>query len=354
MEQNITFFILYFILAFLLSLLINHLLLKFSKTLGIRNFKDKNIIRWNSEEKPSLGGISFYIVFLITIVSFAFLNRSYNEYLNLQMLGLFLAVTIGFLLGLFDDAYNTKPLIKLFAQILCAFILIVTGVYIDFFQNDIYNYLLTLFWVVGVMNSINMLDNMDGITSVVSLSIIFVVLTSLVLQNDITNPLFVILLGPAAALTGFLFYNWNPAKMFMGDTGSQFLGVFLASIAILFFWNGTDINGDKINSMNFMLVVIAFSLPIIDTTTVFIKRIKKGSSPFVGGKDHTTHHLSYIGLSEKKVALVFLMFSLMSFLMALFIINFVNNWSNTHFLFFGLYFVLIFLVLFIIANKNPK
>ncbi len=346
-------YLVFFLVALVFSLILNFLLLKLSQTLGIRNTSIKTSVRWSAQEKPSLGGISFYVMFLLTIVVYAFFNHHSADFFNLQIMGLFVAVTTGFLLGLFDDAYNTHPRIKFLTQIICALILILTGTYIEFFNNVIFNYLLTIFWVVGIMNSINMLDNMDGITTIVSASILAAIMAGLILSGDFANPLLIIIIGSAAALLGFLYFNWSPAKMFMGDTGSQFLGILLAAIGIIYFWNGTDVNGNHILSMKVVSVITAFSLPIIDTTTVFIKRIAKRSSPFIGGKDHTTHHLSYIGFSDKQVALIFAVVSALSVGNTIIIKNYINNWSHLHSFLFGLYFILIFAVLFIIAIKKP-
>ncbi len=353
-EKLSLIYLLIFLAALVFSLIINHLLLKFAKTLGIRNSSDSTVIRWNSQGKPSLGGISFYIIFLITIIVFAFFKIRNVDFLNLQFLGIFLATTIGFMLGLFDDAYNTRPWIKFFTQVLCAIILIITGTYINFSNNDLFNYFLTLFWVVGIMNAINMLDNMDGITTIVSISILTTILAGLFLKGDLTNPLIILIIGTLAALLGFLYYNWSPAKMFMGDTGSQFIGILLAAVGIIYFWNGIDINGIPIRSMKIISVSLAFALPLIDTTTVFIKRIAKGSSPFVGGKDHTTHHLSYIGFSERQVAWVVVALSVLSFFFTVLITNYIKNWNLSHILVFGSYFIVVFIILFVIANKQPR
>ncbi len=355
MEENLgLIYLLFFFAALAFSLLINRFLLKFSKTIGIRSRTDSTLIRWSANEKPSLGGISFYIVFLLTIIVFAFLKNNSVDFLNMQTMGLFIAVTIGFMLGLFDDAYNTRPWIKFFTQVLCALVLIATGTYIEFFKNDFLNYFLTIFWVVGIMNSINMLDNMDGITTIVSTFILGTILASLFLKGDYTNPLIILIIGLTGALIGFIFYNWSPAKMFMGDTGSQLLGVMLAGVGIIHFWNGTDASGNHILSMKITAVAMAFSMPLIDTTTVFIKRIAKGTSPFVGGKDHTTHHLSYLGLSERQVAIVFIILSAISLLFTVIITNYIENWNIKHFVGFGLYLATVFTTLFIIASKAPK
>jgi len=263
-----------------------------------------------------------------------------------------MATTVGFLLGLCDDAYNTSPILKLSTQILCGLILISTGTYINIFEANWLNYALTMVWVVGMMNSINMLDNMDSITTVVSISILGAILFTMLLAGNLGNPLIIIVIGVMASLIGFLYYNWYPSKMYMGDTGSQFLGVLLAALGIIFYWNGVGFAGESTPIGRFISVSIIFALPIIDTITVSIKRIAKGGSPFVGGKDHTTHHISYLGLNDRQVGLVFVFLSLVSMVIAIIITNYIEYWRQTHTIGFGLYFLILFGILFIIANMN--
>ena len=344
---------LYFVAALAFSLIINRFLLKFSKTLGIRN-SSETIIRWSATSKPSLGGISFYILFLFSVILISFLVPDGPDFFNLQSLGILAAVTFGFLLGLFDDAWNTRPWIKFFTQLICGVILIVTGTYIQIFDSVLLNYLLTLFWVVGMMNSINMLDNMDGISSAVSFFILGALLAGMILRSDLANPFMMIILGGMAALAGFLYFNWNPSKMFMGDTGSMFLGILLATLGINCLWNGKGITIDAPAMMRFFAVATIFALPIIDTTSVSIKRIARGSSPFVGGKDHTTHHLSYLGLTDKKVGWVFVFLSLISLILTVILTNYIQSWKLWHNFLYGGYFVVLFAVLFLIANMNKE
>lgn len=343
----------FFILALVFSLVINRFLLKFAKTLGIRNTSE-TIIRWSPTSKPSLGGISFYIIFLFSIILISFLVPHGPDFFILKSLGILSAVTVGFLLGLFDDAYNTRPLIKFFTQVGCGVILIVTGTYIDIFNIQILNYALTLFWVVGMMNSINMLDNMDGISSIVSFFILSAILVGMIIRNDFGNPFIVIVIGGMAALTGFLFYNWNPSRMYMGDTGSMFLGVLLAAIGINYLWNGGGITGEGPAIMRIFSVITIFALPIIDTSTVSIKRIARGNSPFVGGKDHTTHHLSYLGLTDGQVGWIFVSLSLISLILTVILTNFIPVWKIWHNFLYGGYFLVLFIVLFVIANMNTE
>ncbi|MFW5758660.1 MAG: MraY family glycosyltransferase, partial [Bacteroidota bacterium] len=227
--------------------------------MGIRNTGEA-VIRWSATSKPSLGGISFFIVFLFSVIWVSFLRNGDSEFFNLQTLGLIVAVIIGFLLGLFDDAYNTKPWIKFFTQIMCGVILIVTGTYIEIFENNFFNYALTVFWVVGMMNSINMLDNMDGITTIVSFSILLSFLLSIILGSEFRNPYMIIISGVMASLAGFIFYNWYPSKMYMGDTGSQFLGIFLASLGIQFLWNNDFGSSETFLMQQLLSVLIVFAL----------------------------------------------------------------------------------------------
>lgn len=350
--DNTLLWIFYIVFAFgilAFSLLINGLLLKFAKTLGIRNHTDSTIIRWGSTAKPAMGGIGFYIVFLISYIGLSIDTAEFQFFHNMQSVGILLATTVGFFVGLFDDAYNTRPWLKFAGQTLCALILIASGVFISFFNYDYLNYLLTFLWVVGLMNSINMLDNMDAISSVSSLGILASMLAILLLNGDMTNPFVLIIFAIIAALIGFLFFNWSPSKLYMGDTGSQFLGVLLAALGIILLWN-QQVEGVEMSRFTRVLIIAtAFALPLIDTTTVFIKRITKGKSPFVGGRDHTTHHLSYLGLSERQVALVFLGIAIFAGVLTTLIFFFAGTWTPAYWILFSLFPAIVFLFLFIVA-----
>ncbi|MBL57374.1 MAG: hypothetical protein CMP61_09310 [Flavobacteriales bacterium] len=296
-------YIIFFIVATAFSLLINGLFLKFSRTMGTKNNPGTTEIRWGSTSKPAFGGISFYIVFLLSFAVYAIIFASSD--IPLEFFGVLIASSIGFLVGLADDAYNTKPFLKFLGQFAAAVALIATNNYITLFDNTLINYALTFVWVTGMMNSINMLDNMDGITTSVSIGVISTALFTLVLTQDLNHLYFWVLLGTVAALIGFLYYNWNPSRMYMGDTGSQFLGALLAALGIYFFWNGYKFE-DTSFFPKAITPILAFLPSIIDTTTVTINRIARGQSPFVGGRDHTTHHLSYLGLKDRYIAIFFL------------------------------------------------
>ena len=139
----------------------------------------------------------------------------------------------------------------------------------------------------------------------------------------------------------------------MGDTGSQFLGVFLAAVGIKYLWNAEPPSGDLISARNLLLPLIVFLMPIIDTTTVVINRLMKGQSPFIGGKDHTTHALAYLGLSDRQVAMVFWFMTLLSLLLVVIIEKYLRDWTHTYTIIFSIY-ILIMFSLFYYAARTVK
>jgi UDP-GlcNAc:undecaprenyl-phosphate GlcNAc-1-phosphate transferase len=200
-----------------------------------------------------------------------------------------------------------------------------------------------------------MLDNMDGITGIVSLVISSTMLICLWVTNNTDSLYFIVITGMISGLTGFLFFNWFTSKMFMGDSGSQFLGVILASLGIIFLWNLEPLQGQQVSiAKKILFPLMAFIVPIADTTTVVINRISRGQSPFVGGKDHTTHNLARIGLSNSQVALTVMLVSLVS---SLIIVSYYTNegaLSVFEIIFLSLYVLCIMLGLFFVTQYNRK
>jgi UDP-GlcNAc:undecaprenyl-phosphate GlcNAc-1-phosphate transferase len=302
------------------------LFLKFARTLGSKNDTNSNEVRW-STAKPAFGGISFYIIFLLSFATYAIIFAHKGE-IDTSFFGVLIAASIGFLVGLADDAYNTKPILKFLGQFSCAVVLILSGNYITLFDNDLLNYGISFLWIVGMMNSINMLDNMDGITTSVSIGTLSTALFVLILTNQLNALYFWVILGTIGSLVGFLYYNWNPSKIYMGDTGSQFLGVVLAVVGIHFFWNGYEFNDADNSWAKFLTPLLVFLPSLVDTTTVTINRLSKGTSPFVGGRDHTTHHLSFLGLKDRLVAIFFLSLTFICGALALFLNYKIKEWDN--------------------------
>jgi len=289
-----------------LSALVSYITNKLFVQYGINIKQDKDthsVIRWGSRKKPALGGVSFFVVFLIaTVISFM-LSYESSFIFTKQWSGIVSATIIGFGMGLYDDAYHLRPLPKLLGQISCAAIMIGTGSIVHVTGILLIDIFITGFWVVGMMNSINMLDNMDGITGSISLIAVLAIFIPVFETHGFGTQTFT-LMAIMGSLLGFLYLNWYPSKLYMGDSGSQFLGAFLSGIAIMYLWQQNHFKGSYGYMANIILPAIIFIVPIIDTTIVTFKRISKGSSPFVGGKDHITHHFVFYALTDRSTVIL--------------------------------------------------
>lgn len=343
----------------LVAIICNILLLRFSKSLGIRNNNDV-IVRWSNESKPSLGGVSFYVVFVFVTIAYSVVfSDAPNIFHDKKIVGLLAAGSMAFVMGLADDAYNTRPLLKLFVQILCGVILVLTGSEIQLFHQSIADGVFTVLWVVLIMNSLNMLDNMDGITGT---TVVFILITALASSwmildaglNTNINTIFVV--AVLGAVIGFLTMNVHPSKLFMGDAGSQFIGLFVAYFGMEFLWNIGSINPTTVHPswLGACVTLVAFTPAAVDTLTVVVNRLKRGQSPMVGGKDHTTHHLVYSGLTDRKVWYVFLLIGALSCVLALAMVNLVKLGAYTPVVFFLMYFVFVFVLLYRNTIKYPN
>jgi len=346
-------YLIFLFVAFCFSFLINKLFLNFSKNLGGRS-KNENTVRWASVTKPAFGGISFFIVFLLSYSAYPLFFDHGLTFARPETLGILIASTLAFLMGLADDAYDTNPSLKFIVQFASAIVLIISGTYIQLFDSTVANYVITILWVVGMMNSINMLDNMDAISTLASIFAFASMLIVGAYSTDTQSIYFLLTSCMISGLVGFLYFNWNPSKMYMGDTGSQFLGIILSAMSIHFLWNPISIVEEVAISKQFVFVVLAFLIPLSDTTTVVINRLAKGNSPFIGGKDHTTHHLSYLGFSDRQVALIVGLIGSLNTLLIIYILS-IEDWSGMFTFLFGGYAFLVFLSLFLITKRTkPK
>ena len=269
--------------------------------------------------------------------------------LNIQLLGIFITTVIAFIMGFADDAYNTQPMIKFMSQVICGLVLSFTGHSIQITQHPTLNYLLTVFWVVFIMNAINLLDNMDGVVALVSLVIcIFFTLISYQ-RYGLWNIEFLLSLGLIGSISGFLIYNFHPSKIFMGDSGSQFLGLILACFSIDLLLS-TKINEIEFQWQNFFKqsipAILLFIAPVSDTAIVFMKRISKGCSPFIGGRDHTTHALYSRGVKVGWVSILYAIITVLGGYLAYVI----HTNSNSSMLSFAIiYFISVFTALFLLT-----
>jgi len=332
--------VLIFLLAAAFSIILNNILLKFSKNFGVASRQSQMITRWASTSKPTTGGISFYITFLLGSI-LLFITHPELSFSAPQYPALFLSATTAFLIGFADDAYGTHPRLKLLGQVFCAVILIFFDIHIQFFSlmnpgYEIWDYLLTIIWVVGLMNSLNMLDNMDGVTATVALSILSISM-AVAIKGVGLNYLFYLYVAITGSFIGFLFFNWRPARIYMGDTGSMFIGLLMGFLGIKYFWN-IDTSPDNISYLRIGVIpLMTFIVPIMDTTFVTIARIKKGVSPMQGGRDHLTHHLVHIGVGEMYVPVMLGLISLVSGGLAILAYILIPEWDSLYLLFFAVY-----------------
>lgn len=312
--SNYLTLIVFFLVFFGISAVSYFSLLK-RKEFNFMKKKNATGERFSSQSKPIYGGMVFFGCIILAFV-YIFLFCSNVD--TMSTTTLLICCVLAFGMGFVDDLNNFSPIFKLVFQILCALLFIFSNDHIATSDNIFLNSLLTIVWVVGIMNSINMLDNMDGITSSVSL-IIGLALTSLSHNSDTF-----ILLALLASLSAFLIWNWNPAKMYMGDNGSQLLGVLLSYFSIKYVWNsGNTIIG--VNYEQIIFISLMFLIPMTDTITVAINRFIGGRSPFVGDKYHTTHCLVYKGFSISKAVLLLDIITLIGSGLAWYFIKYANS-----------------------------
>lgn len=282
-----------FLLPFFLSLIFTPLLKIFALKRGLISYPRAE--RWHKYPTAILGGVSIY---LATLISVPFIQP-----INKNMLGLILGATLLFIVGLIDDKFHLRPYVKLFAQIIAGCIAILFGAIIALPLEEFLSIPLTLLWIIGITNSFNLLDNIDGLAAGIAFIASIMLFASSLLFSD--NPLGIFVLVLAGAALGFLPYNFNPAKIFMGDSGSMFLGYCIAVISI----SGTMRHISSLLITMFIPVLI-LSVPIFDTLFVMIIRQLQGRRIFEGGKDHTSHHLISLGLSPRKTVLLLYIISI--------------------------------------------
>ena len=349
--------VLIFLLATAFSIILNNILLRFSTNFGVASRQSQNIIRWASTSKPTTGGISFYITFLLGSTLLLILKPEL-ALTSPEYLALFLSATLAFLIGFADDAYGTHPWLKLAGQIFCGMILVYFGIYIHFFSLMdpsllLADYFLTIFWVVGLMNSLNMLDNMDGVTGTVALTIL-VISMGLAVYSGGLSYLFYIYVAISGSFIGFLFFNWKPAKIYMGDTGSMFIGLVVGFLGITYFWN-IDTDPDNVSFLRIGVIpLMAFIVPIMDTSFVTVARIRRGVSPMQGGRDHLTHHLVHIGIPEILVPVLLGFLSLLSGGLSILAYILIPEWDPMYLISFGVYPVVMICTFAYIYTKGAR
>jgi UDP-GlcNAc:undecaprenyl-phosphate GlcNAc-1-phosphate transferase len=239
---------------------------------------------------PLLGGAAIYVAFALVLIFFG--DRSYVN----EIVGIFVGASLMSLMGVIDDRIGLGSYVKLVGQLLAAGLLVYTGVQIRLFGGWV-DVALTMVWVVGITNAMNLLDNMDGLCGGIAMiaAVFFTLLATLSDQYFVGS----LAAALAGACAGFLFYNWNPAHIFMGDAGSLFLGFLLSAVAIKLRFPS------NYTAVTWMIPLFVLAVPLFDTTLVFISRLRRGKNPLTTpGKDHVSHRLSFLLGSRREAVLV--------------------------------------------------
>ena len=326
-----------FILAFIISIILNKLSLNF------KYFSKQDIVnqkRLSSLKIPTYGGISMSLAFL---VSTRLLGKADFEIIQIAIY----AVVITFI-GIVDDRYNLIWKVKLLLQLVAVSTPIyLLDIYLNVEQlfgvnfNNFLNLFSTVVWILLIVNSLNFLDNMDGLAATIAsmIAISMAILSFITDQYKLTDLSIVLI----ASMLGFLYFNIPKAKIYMGDSGSLFLGYCLGFISILFSWNS-----DMESSWIFQIqpVILFFTIPIIDFLTVTISRINSGNSPMTGGTDHISHRLLKKGFTNNQVLFIFVLLSLIILIITLGII-YLNKIISLIFLFIYIFLVIASLIYFL-------
>lgn len=288
-------------LAFVLAVALTPIVRAVARRLGMVA-KPKSD-RWHKQPTAMLGGVAIWAAVVL----------SYLVFIPKTPIGwrIILASTFLFLVGLVDDLIHTKPYQKLIGQIMGSAFIIYYGLTLPWTPSSPVNMALAIFWLIGITNALNLLDNMDGLAAGISVIASCFLGLSFLHTGQQTEALMVLTF--AGALLGFLIYNSNPASIFMGDCGSLFIGFFLASTALV------NVSGGRSRSFLPVLAVpiLVLFIPIFDTTFVTVLRKISGRAASQGGRDHTSHRLVALGMSERHAVWMLYGFAALSGVLAL-------------------------------------
>jgi UDP-GlcNAc:undecaprenyl-phosphate GlcNAc-1-phosphate transferase len=288
------------IVSLIISIPMTYLVIVISKQLG---FLDKPQVEEHKVHKnpvPLAGGISLF--FSINIILLLFRNRW--DSLAVTSLPFLIGLVVIFLVGLFDDIFIFKPPVKMLGQIIGAALLVYSGISISLFQNSLANILLTLVWFVGIINAFNFLEGSDGmiLESGIIISAVASIFSGMSGQNSLQS----FSLALIGLLCGLLVFNFHPARMFMGDAGSQLVGVLLATVVLLYNPLGFD------PTSSWITPILMMSIPIFDVTLVVISRIRRNIPVVSGGLDHTYHRLVKKGIPSRFATLLIVLMVLVT------------------------------------------
>ncbi|MFS0674977.1 glycosyltransferase family 4 protein [Ornithinibacillus sp. 179-J 7C1 HS] len=292
------------IIAFFISLISTLLLVYPIKKLAFKwNIIDlPNYRKVHKNPTPRLGGLA---IFIGTCLGLIYLSPSHEYFLEISIGAIIIVIT-----GLFDDKYQIKPILKLAGQLIPATILITSGLIIEkitlpfFGVIDLagpFSIVITFLWIVGITNAINLIDGLDGLASGVStIALISILIMAIMDQEILVVFLAVALIG---SNLGFLFHNFHPAKVYMGDTGSLFLGYMISVISILGLFKNVTL-------FSFIIPIIILAVPIFDTIFAIIRRLLNGEKVMSADKKHIHHQLLAAGFSHRTTVLIIYGFSI--------------------------------------------
>lgn len=295
--------------AFLISLFISALLTPVIRSLALaKGLVDDNTSsrKIHSQPVPRLGGIAIVCAYYGPLIGLLLYETDLGRMFwntGSRAWGLIIGGIIIALLGVYDDLKGARAMTKFTVQFAVAGLMYYMGFRIGLIANPFGASLdlgwlslpFTLFWIVGVINAMNLIDGIDGLAGGVGLFCVGTLFVLSITRHDPLLMLFTATLG--GAIIGFLFYNFNPATIFMGDTGSMFLGFILATTSVM--------TARKSSTAVAMLIpIVALGLPIMDTLLAIARRAVRGHPLFSADKDHIHHRLLTLGLSQKQVALV--------------------------------------------------
>ncbi|AQT68324.1 putative undecaprenyl-phosphate N-acetylglucosaminyl 1-phosphate transferase [Anaerohalosphaera lusitana] len=291
-------------LSFLLSLAITPLVIAWARKLGV---VDRPNAR-SAHKKPvaRAGGVAIFVACMPVVVGILAVPNAIGESFREiwpQVTVLLAGASVMFAVGLLDDVFNLRARYKLVVQVLAAVAACAVGIRIevvevrDLFTIDfgIYSWPLTLVWIVGVTNAVNLIDGLDGLAAGISaIACGVIAVLSVFFGNAVMT---VIMLSLMGSLTGFLFFNFNPARVFMGDCGSLFLGYMLATASVMCSVKSQALVG-------LALPILALGVPIFDTFFAMLRRFLERRSMFAPDKGHFHHRLQELGLHQRHVVMI--------------------------------------------------
>ena len=302
-----------FLLAFATAYVITPYTIRLARKVGAVDLPDKR--RVNKEAMPRLGGIAviagFFVSVIYLVISMTLENKIdfMQDGLYTKLIGFFAGIVVLGVVCYIDDVKDIPPLAKLAGQLLAAILVASSGILIDNFNipfaennvvlNEVFSFILTVGWIVGVTNAINLIDGLDGLSSGITL---ISCISLLIIFSLNESPLIAIVLITALAgsIVGFLPYNFNPAKTFIGDVGSNFMGFAIAVISIL----GV---AKTYTAIVVVAPIMVLALPIFDTLWAIVRRIVKTKSIkgiFKADKGHLHHRLMAKGYTQKQAVLI--------------------------------------------------